>query len=658
MADLALSSDSSSSKRSQVVVCLAGHIDHGKSALVRALTGGVVDRLPEEKRRGMTIDLGFAHFDADGTRIALVDVPGHEGFIHTMVAGASGVDAALLVVAADDSVMPQTREHLAVLELLKIKTGVIAITKCDLADEEQLSLVQLDVVQLVERTSLAQAPVIRVSTQTGEGVEAVRQALVTAARHVEDRPSADSRFRLPIDRAFSPRGQGAVVTGTVWLGTARVGDTLSLLPGGAQVRVRRLQSQGVDVEYVSAGERAAVNLAGMKASEIRRGDELVTPGAFEPSRRLLVRLSILSDTAGALRHRQSVRLHLGANQTTAQVLLGQESKEIPPGSEAFAVLRCAKPIVGQHDQPLVIRQLSPERTIGGGSIIVPALRPADRLLRCLALAQELSDVRPDVRLSAYIELRREATFDEATQSRIGLDQRQFEAAARHLVERRAAYCTAGPRPRYVTAARFGELKQQLIRSCQAELARRKPARMVGVAVVLSAVERQASAEILEAVLGDSIARGELVRRGDRVGLPGGTQLSHRQRQLLESLVSQCAEAGSTPPTLKEFAARAGCTPKDLEPLVQVAVDEGRLVRVSSELTVAVEALENLRQNLADYFQRHPSAKIGEIRQRWGMTRKHAVPIFEFFDRQQVTTRSGELHVAGSRISVPFDETLL
>src|SRR5262245_36204360 len=223
--------------RSQFVICLAGHIDHGKSALVQALTGGKVDRLPEEKRRGITIDLGFAHFDSDGRRYALVDVPGHEKFVHTMVAGASGVDAALLVVAADDSVMPQTREHLDLLQLLNVRRGVVAITKSDLADDEQLEMAELEIADLIEGTFLAHAPRIRVSALKGTGIEELRRALIEVSQSSPARPSHDSRFRLPIDRAFSPQGQGAVVTGTVWRGTARVGDWLQLLPAGESVRV-------------------------------------------------------------------------------------------------------------------------------------------------------------------------------------------------------------------------------------------------------------------------------------------------------------------------------------------------------------------------------------------------------------------------------------
>ncbi len=431
-----------------------------------------------------------------------------------------------------------------------------------------------------------------------------------------------------------------------------------MLPDATPVRIRRLQSQGADVESVSAGQRAAVNLAGIKASDIRRGDEVVTPHAFEPSRRVLVRARILTDARHALRHRQSVRVHLGANQTTAQVLMPQGHDEATPSEEIFAILRCAKPIVAEYAQPFVFRQLSPERTIGGGTIIAPMLRTGDRLSRCLAVAQALSDEQPHVRLAAYIELRREASFEDATHSHIGLDRCQFEAAGQRLVELGAAFRTSEAQPRYVTSQRFQELRQQMVRCCEIELGRRRPSRLVNLSVVLSAMSGRASPGILEAVLSDLIARGELIRRADRVGLPSAAELSHRQRQLLDVLLADCVNAGAKPPTLKEFAARNGCTLKDLEPLVQVAVDEGRLVRLSPELAIETEALEHLRQNLAAYFQLHPAAKIGEIRQRWGMTRKHAVPIFEFFDRQQITARSADLHTAGPRISVPIDGTAL
>ena len=496
----------------------------------------------------MTIDLGFSHCDIDGIRFALIDVPGHERFIHTMLAGASGVDLALLVVAADDSVMPQTREHLAVLELLGVRDGLIALTKCDLVDDEQLEMVHLEIAELVERTFLARAPLILTSTRTGLGIAELKQAFVLTARQLPIRVTDESRFRLPIDRVFSPSGQGTVVTGTVWLGTARVGDTLHLLPEATSVRVRRLQSQGVDVDAVSAGERAAINLAGIKASVIRRGDELATPQAFDPARRHLVHLRCLPDADHGLKHRDRIRMHLGADQVTAQLLLGQ--RVVSPGDTAFAVVRCGTPIVADYGQPFVVRQLSPARTIGGGTVIAPALRPTERMTRCLDAAPDLSNPDSAVRLAAYVDLRREVEFDAAIESRLGLSREQCEAVAQELVKRKVLVRMAGPPPRYITRRRFDRLQQQMIDQCQAEAVRLRPAWQVPIARVLSAMSLHASPPVLDAVLDELTRRGDLLRRGDRIGRPAGAELSHRQRGLLENLLAECVEAGRTPPIAK------------------------------------------------------------------------------------------------------------
>ncbi len=639
--------------RSQFVICLAGHIDHGKSALVHALTGGTVDRLPEEKRRGITIELGFSHFDDDGRRYALIDVPGHERLIRTMVAGASGVDAALLVVAADDSVMPQTREHLALLEMLGIKRGVIAITKCDLADDEQLDLVDLEVAELVEKSFLRTAPRIRVSTKTGQNLAEFRQALIDSALKAPERAVADRRFRLPIDRVFSPAGQGAVVTGTVWRGSAHVGETLHLLPKGTLVRIRRLQSQGADVTSVSAGERAAVNLAGVKGSAIHRGDELATPNAFEPATRHIVSLQVLPEATHGLKRRQFVRMHLGANQATAQVMMDQP--EAAPGQSAFAVLRCKSPIVAEYGQPFILRQLSPAATIGGGTVVGPAPRPADRLKRCLAAASGLADADPHVRLATFIELRGETAFDHASESWIGLAPPQCDAVLGRLEQQNKIVRTAGAPPTFITMQRFNQLKQQLIRRCQIELERRRPTSQVLLSVVASAMSRHASPQVIDALLDAMTKSRELIRRGDRIGLPTGPELTHRQQAMLDALLAEVTGAGPSPPTLKEFGEKHGYSPKDLEPLVQVAVDAGRVVRLSPQLVVDREALESLRQRLARHFQKSPHAKVGELREQWGITRKHAVPIFEFFDQAQITSRAGDLRSPGPRLSVPIDE---
>jgi selenocysteine-specific elongation factor len=541
------------------------------------------------------------------------------------------------------------------LELLGVRREVVAITKCDLADDEQLEIVEMEVAELIAPTFLRDAPRIRVSVKSGLGVAAIREAIAEAARSSPARATHDSRFRLPVDRAFSVIGQGAVVTGTVWRGTARVGDTLHLLPKEVSVRIRRLQSQGADVEQVSAGERAAVNLAGVKVSEIKRGDELTTPHAFEPASRHLVQMRVLGDAPRALKHRQKVRLHLAANQVTAQVLMVQRA--VASGEKAFAIVRCEDPIVAEYGQPFVMRQLSPATTIGGGSMIGPSLRAADRHNRALAAAAGLASGDPRERLTAFIDLRREVSFGEACESWVGLNQSQCEKALNAMESRGEVVRIPGPELRFVTTAHFRQLKQRLIRRCQAELERRRPARFVRLSVILSAMKRDASDEVLDALLKDMATKDDLLLRGDRIGLPTGAELSNRQRIMLTTLVAEVSHAGATPPTLKEFAERHALPLHEVEAVVQVAIDDGQLIRLTPQLTMDRAALESLRHKLAEHFDKSPTAKVGEIREQWGITRKHAVPIFEFFDECQITSRTGDIRSAGPRLQTPIDEAI-
>jgi selenocysteine-specific elongation factor len=361
----------------------------------------------------------------------------------------------------------------------------------------------------------------------------------------------------------------------------------------------------------------------------------------------------LADVAAGLRHRQFVRVHLGAGQATAQLLI--DDRTIAPGKQAFAVLRTKTPITAEYGQPFVLRQLSPAATIGGGRFLLPALRPADKFRHCLASAPGLAAGDPATRLAAYVELRREALFDDAIESRLGMSRPACEEAARRLVERRELVRTAGSPPTYVTAARFQELKQLFVRRTQIELERRKPTSSVPLSAVLSAMSRAASGPVLDALVGDMTARREIIRRGDKVGLPSGAELSNRQRQMLDKLLAECAAAGAAPPTLKEFGEKHAIAAKDLDPLVQVAVDEGRLVRLSPAMVIDPDAIEALRLRLLAHFAGHATAKVGELREQWGITRKHAVPIFEFFDRCRITLREGDLRSAGPRAAIPVAE---
>src|ERR1044071_9366187 len=375
-----------------IIVGTAGHIDHGKTALVRALTGTDADRLPEEKRRGITIDIGFAELDLGEVRVGFVDVPGHEKFVKNMLAGAHGIDLVALVIAADEGVMPQTREHFEICRLLGVKHGLIVLTKKDLVDEEMLALVCEEASELVAGSFLETASVVSVSSRTSEGVEELKSTLREIAAQVPAR-SEDFITRLPIDRAFTMSGFGAVVTGTLIGGAIAEGDELELLPTAQHVRVRGLQVHGAKVKQATAGQRTAVNLTGIETSELERGMVLTPPHRLRPTQILDGRATLLDDAPRALRSRQRVRMHIGAAEVLARVRVLEESGEIKPGASGFIQLRLEAPIVGVLGDRFILRSYSPQHTIAGGIIVDPfPLKHRGR---------ELADAR--ARLNALLE---------------------------------------------------------------------------------------------------------------------------------------------------------------------------------------------------------------------------------------------------------------
>jgi selenocysteine-specific elongation factor len=651
----------------QLVLGTAGHIDHGKTSLVRALTGIDCDRLPEERARGITIDLGFAHLDLDGIRFGIVDVPGHERFVHNMVAGATGVDVALLVVACDDSVMPQTVEHLAILELLGLRRGVIALTKCDLADDEQLALVRADVAEATQSTFLERARMVPVSVVTGHGLRELCAALVEAACHCQQQverhhdsrtgsPDRDHFFRLPVDRVFTLHGHGTVVTGTVRSGTVRAGATLELLPERRSVRVRRLQTHGSDVESVSAGQRAAVNLAAVKIEEVHRGDELVLPGCLEPTRRLLVKVRVLPSGKRPLVHRRLVRLHLAAREVTARVLL--EQREIAPGQTGYAVLLCESPVVAEYGQRFVLRRLSPVETLGGGAVLGPAPRRV-RTRHLLESAAALDNPDPAERTVAFLAGRGDDALSAPTLvAHAGVDAGARSGVLHELLASGRILRTPGTTDRFLHPSYHARLHGRLLRRVDHELERLRPARFVPVAPVLTAAEQWTSRPVAEALLGELVREQRLVRRGDRIARAGELpRLTQRQQTALDRLIDACTTAGVAPPLLAEVAAESGITLKELAPLVQIAVDTRRLVRVNDDLAVTPAALGSLRTSALAYIAQHGPATVAQLRDQWQVTRKHAVPYLELFDRLGITTRAGDTRSAGPNAARALEEVL-
>ncbi len=375
--------------RKKRVVGTAGHIDHGKTALVKALTGVDTDRLPEEKRRGITIDLGFASWFTDEYQIGFVDVPGHERFVKNMLAGVGGIDSVLLVIAADESIKPQTREHFAICKILGIRSGVVAITKSDLADREMVELVRLEIEELVAGSFLAGKPIVPVSSVTGAGLDDLRQAILGSVAEVDDRDATTRVFRLPIDRVFTMKGFGSVITGTTFSGRLNVDSEVEVLPGGLRSRARSIQVHGEPRDFASAGERTSVNLPDVELDQLHRGQQVLTPNTLRPSQIITARLDLLPDSK-PLKEQTRIRFHHLADELLGSIRFVDETgAELGPGGSAFVQIRLESPVVAVSGDRFVIRRYSPAFTIGGGTIIdahLPKLRRNTRaeLLRTLA----------------------------------------------------------------------------------------------------------------------------------------------------------------------------------------------------------------------------------------------------------------------------------
>jgi selenocysteine-specific elongation factor len=622
-----------------ILVGTAGHVDHGKTRLVARLTGIDTDRLPEEKSRGISIDLGFAHWEAGGFRFGVVDVPGHERFVRHMVAGATGVNVALLVVAADDGVMPQTREHLDVMDLLGLAAGVVAVTKCDLVDEETRLLVREEVFDLVRGTFLEPAEVVEVSSETGAGLAELEAALVRTAERGTTEP-ADDRFRLPIDRAFTLPGHGTIVTGSSLSGTVHPGETLVLLPAGRDVRVRSVENHGDESDTSGPRRRTAINLAGVSLDEVSRGMELATPGTLEPTRRLVVRLRALGSSPIEIRNRQELRLHLGTCEVTARVIVREGP--LRAGATTYAELRTFEPVVAEYGQRFILRRPSPATTIAGGTVLDPRL-PDRRRLRDLAeYARALDTPDPLARLATLLAREDDvAALSGSLAARIGVTSRRVPPLLAELRER--GDLVPLPHDRIAHADRIAAVQRSVVRTIEREVERHRPRRTLPRDTVRSLCEGIASPPLVEAALAAALAAGELVAAGENVGPAGlAISLTKRERAALDAALAEINACALQPPALRELAESTGLEAKRLAVLLDTCADDGRLVRISEQLWLPVGILDRQRSIVVDILKNGEPATLSQLREAWGVTRKWGVPLAEFFDATGLTRRDGDL----------------
>ncbi len=620
-----------------LVLGTAGHVDHGKTTLVRALTGVDTDRWREEKERGLTIDLGFASLPLDnGAEVGVVDVPGHEDFLRNMLAGSTGLDLVLLVVAADEGPMPQTREHLSIARLLGVRRGLVALTKVDRVDAEWRELARETVREELTRVLGPETawPIVPVSAVSGEGLDALRARIAAAAASCEARPS-DDLFRLPVDRAFTVHGTGTVVTGTVWSGVVAVGDELRLLPDGPTARVRALQVHGASRERVGAGRRCAAALVGVAPEEAPRGTSAVGSGAWRPARRVGARLRLLPEAGRPLEHDQRVRVFHGTRETMARVRLPGRAP-LPPGGEGWAALRLERPLVVRVRDRFILRFYSPVTTIGGGEIaeLEPPGRweggadgwvavldggPAEAFAAAVRRAGRAGLARDALPLATGVPLGRlRALTDAPPEGLRAAGDRWFAAGALRDAE---AFLTE----------RLGRMHRSR---------RRAPA--VARSALRAAAGERFALPLVDLALDRLAERGEVVAEGPSVRLPEHrARLTAEERRASERLVRTLERAGLEPPDLEALARGVGGSRELLHDLLRRLEAEGAVVPISPDLWVSRATAERIVTTARSVLDRGAPAPASAFKTAFGVSRKYLIPILEYLDRTGVTRRVGE-----------------
>ncbi|HEV7672372.1 MAG TPA: SelB C-terminal domain-containing protein [Thermoanaerobaculia bacterium] len=647
------------------VIGTAGHIDHGKTTLVKALTGIDCDRWAEEKARGITIDLGFAHLSRGDLQIGFVDVPGHERFLHNALAGLGGIRAMLLVVAADEGVKPQTREHLAVCSLLGIPHGLVALTKIDLVAEDLRELAQLEVEELLATTPFAGAPILPVSSTTGEGIAELEAAILALAGRTEYEPSAPEipvsdageaagsagmarplprlPTRLPIDRAFHLKGLGVIVTGTLTSGAIRTGDTLEVLPGGERVRVRSIQVHGDPREVSEAGERTSLQIAGLQLESLARGLTLVEPGTFAASARLLVRFELLPDAPASLSGFVPIQLHLFASEVYGR-LRPLDPAELKPGERGLAEIRLAAPVVARRGDRFIVRRPSPAATLGGGEILDPAWRP----YRGKLLPPALAALGPAPDLASALGFwvleagERGAEIDDLAR-RLGVRSSAIEADLRrstHQGKLLAVPAGPGRGRRFLAPATYQRLAERAGKVLAEHFKRDRLAMAIPKADAVRKIVRGRGAELADVYL-DWLAKQKILQvSGDQVTLPGrGSQLTSEESDLSTQVLARFDAGGLAPPSPGDVGQALSAKPQIVDGVIRHLVAKGDLIKLPSGLILAASAVAKLKRKLL--ATGWPRFNVGQFKDHFGLSRKWAIPLLEHLDSTAFTRRLGD-----------------
>ncbi|MCB9891228.1 MAG: selenocysteine-specific translation elongation factor [Planctomycetes bacterium] len=631
-----------------IVLGTAGHIDHGKSSLVRALTNIDPDRLPEEKSRGLTIDLGFARWDlAEDVRVGIVDVPGHERFIKNMVAGASGIDFVLLVVAADDGVMPQTREHLDIMSLLGLERGAIAVTKIDLVDEDLRELVIEEVRELVQGTFLAEAPIFPVSVISGEGVAELRTNLARLVLDSKPR-EAQGAFRMPVQRVFSAPGFGTVLTGIPVSGKLAIGDKVVVLPGEMMGRVRGLEAYRDKVDEIQAGHSSAINISDLDYRTVERGMTVAAPGVFEAGTMFEATFRLLERAPGPMRHLTQVRFHTGTAEVIGRVALLQGDL-LQPGEETYVQIRLDDPLCACPGDRFVLRLASPLLTLGGGKILQPS---RFRIKRSKPGVQErlerAAEALADQDAALILEL--DALADDrfvrsgAVARKLQLQPNDVEARLQALRDEQRVVALG---QEWASTVRFDQIASEMRAGLDAFYEGHAHRRWMELRDLRPKVKAKPS--MFDAVLAELVRRDEVVRREAQVCLASRTiQLTADERAHADRIAHELESARFSPPTPQELVERHNLSPRSIQSCLEALQDEGQVALVAPDLPFAKACLDEAGQAITENIKAHGELVIPDLRDRLGTSRKFLIPMLDYFDRIGLTLRQGGRRILKSK----------
>lgn len=628
-----------------VILGTAGHIDHGKTSLVKALTGVDTDRLKEEKERGITIELGFTFLDLpSGIRLGIIDVPGHEKFVKHMVGGVWGIDLVALVIAADEGVMPQTREHLDICKLLGVKKGLVVLTKVDLVDGDLLELVQEEVSKIVQDTFLRGAPILSVSSVTGQGIPQLASTLDHLSQEIEGRP-ADGLFRLPIDRVFTMKGFGTVVTGTMISGSLSLGETVQILPSGTEGKVRNLQVYNRSVERAVAGERTAVNLQGIEMSAIERGDVLTRPNTLRPTQLIEAYLEYLPDAPRPLKHRTKARFHIGTALTHASVFL-LDREELSPGEGGFVQLRLERPVVALPQDRFVIRGSAAIQTVGGGTILDS--HPDKHRRFSPSVIADLSLLKDGTNEQALRQHIRHSGMGGITledlSNRVEVSPGEIQANIRKMAEKGDLLFIDPEKLKVIEKGQYQGLRE-LVLAQLGEFHRRSPMKSgLSKEELRTKLPPEVDIKLFQILINQLIQSKEVVLEKDKLRLPVHQISSADEKGLVKRVEASVLKGGLQPPSPKELSEEWSEREEEVRAIFEHLTHEGVLVKIKGEIYVHRVSFENLKEELVAYLKSHQEITTPQFKEMTRASRKYAIPLIEYFDQSKLTLRIGEKRV--------------